>query len=76
VRSNTICPGTVDTPLVEKIYSEDPGRRRRMIERTPLKRLGTPADIAEACLYLLSDAAGFVTGSDLVIDGGQLAILP
>ncbi len=76
VRSNTICPGTVDTPLVERIYAEDPGRRERMIERTPLRRLGTPADIAEACLYLLSDAAGFVTGSDLVIDGGQLAILP
>jgi NAD(P)-dependent dehydrogenase (short-subunit alcohol dehydrogenase family) len=76
VRSNTICPGTVDTPLVERIYAEDPERRRRMIDRTPLKRLGTPADIAEACLYLLSDAAGFVTGSDLTIDGGQLAILP
>jgi NAD(P)-dependent dehydrogenase (short-subunit alcohol dehydrogenase family) len=76
VRSNTICPGTVDTPLVEKIYAEDPQRRQRMIDRTPLKRLGTPADIAGACLYLLSDAAGFVTGSDFVIDGGQLAILP
>ena len=76
VRSNTICPGTVDTPLVERIYTEDPGRRQRMIQRTPLKRLGTPADIAQACLYLLSDAAGFVTGSDFVIDGGQLAILP
>lgn len=76
VRSNTICPGTVDTPLVEKIYTEDPGRRQRMIERTPLKRLGTAADIAQACLYLLSDAAGFVTGSDFVIDGGQLAVLP
>ena len=47
-----------------------------MIDRTPLKRLGTPADIAEACLYLLSDAAGFVTGSDLMIDGGWLSILP
>ncbi len=76
VRSNTICPGTVDTPLVEKIYTEDPQRRQRMIDRTPLRRLGTPADIAAACLYLLSDAAGFVTGSDFVIDGGQLAILP
>jgi NAD(P)-dependent dehydrogenase (short-subunit alcohol dehydrogenase family) len=76
VRSNTICPGTVDTPLVEKIYAEDPQRRQRMIDRTPLKRLGTPADIAAACLYLLSDAASFVTGSDFVIDGGQMAILP
>jgi NAD(P)-dependent dehydrogenase (short-subunit alcohol dehydrogenase family) len=76
VRSNTICPGTVDTPLVEKIYTEDPSRRERMIARTPLGRLGTPADVAEMCLYLLSDAASFVTGSDFTIDGGQLAILP
>jgi NAD(P)-dependent dehydrogenase (short-subunit alcohol dehydrogenase family) len=76
VRSNTVCPGTIDTPLVEKIYSEDPQRRQRMVARTPLKRLGTPADVAEACLYLLSDAAGFVTGSDLTIDGGWLSVLP
>jgi NAD(P)-dependent dehydrogenase (short-subunit alcohol dehydrogenase family) len=76
VRSNTVCPGTVDTPLVESIYAEDPQRREAMIARTPLRRLGTPADVAEACLYLLSDAASFVTGSDLTIDGGWLSILP
>jgi NAD(P)-dependent dehydrogenase (short-subunit alcohol dehydrogenase family) len=76
VRSNTICPGTIETPMVTDIYREDPQRRERMIARTPLRRLGTPADVAEACLYLLSDAASFVTGSDFVIDGGWLSILP
>jgi NAD(P)-dependent dehydrogenase (short-subunit alcohol dehydrogenase family) len=76
VRSNTVCPGSVDTPLVAGIYSEDPERRQRMIARTPLRRLGTAADVAEACLYLLSDAASFVTGSDLTIDGGWLSVLP
>ncbi len=75
VRSNTVCPGTVDTPMVERIYSEDPRRRERMIRRTPLRRLGTPADVAEACLYLLSDAASFVTGTDLTLDGGWLSVL-
>jgi NAD(P)-dependent dehydrogenase (short-subunit alcohol dehydrogenase family) len=76
VRSNTVCPGAIDTPLVADIYAEDPGRRRRMAGRTPLGRLGTPDDIAGACLYLLSDAARFVTGTDLVVDGGWLAVLP
>jgi NAD(P)-dependent dehydrogenase (short-subunit alcohol dehydrogenase family) len=76
VRSNTVCPGAIDTPMVAKIYADDPGRRERMAARTPLRRLGTPADIAEACLYLLSDAASFVTGSDLTIDGGWFSILP
>jgi NAD(P)-dependent dehydrogenase (short-subunit alcohol dehydrogenase family) len=76
VRSNTVCPGAVDTPLVADIYAEDPRRRDRMAARTPLGRLGTAADVAEACLYLLSDAAGFVTGTDLVIDGGWLSIMP
>jgi NAD(P)-dependent dehydrogenase (short-subunit alcohol dehydrogenase family) len=76
VRSNTVCPGAIDTPMVAGIYADDPARRERMAERTPLRRLGTPADIAEACLYLLSDAASFVTGSDLTIDGGWFSILP
>jgi NAD(P)-dependent dehydrogenase (short-subunit alcohol dehydrogenase family) len=76
VRSNTVCPGTIDTPLVTSIYAEDPQRRERMIARTPLERLGRPADVAEGCLYLLSDAAGFVTGTDLTIDGGWLSVLP
>jgi NAD(P)-dependent dehydrogenase (short-subunit alcohol dehydrogenase family) len=76
VRSNTVCPGTIDTPMVQEIYAEDPRRRERMIGRTPLRRLGTPADVAEATLYLLSDAASFVTGTDLTIDGGWLSILP
>jgi NAD(P)-dependent dehydrogenase (short-subunit alcohol dehydrogenase family) len=76
VRSNAICPGAIDTPMVAPLYAEDPARRERMAARTPLRRLGTPADVAEACLYLLSDAASFVTGIELVVDGGWLAVLP
>jgi NAD(P)-dependent dehydrogenase (short-subunit alcohol dehydrogenase family) len=75
VRSNTICPGAIDTPMVAPLYA-DPARRDRMAARTPLRRLGTSGDVAEACLYLLSDAASFVTGTDLVVDGGWLAVLP
>ncbi len=76
VRSNTVCPGAIDTPTLEGIYAEDPARRERMQARTPLGRLGTTDDVAQACLYLLSDAASFVTGTDLVVDGGWLAVLP
>jgi NAD(P)-dependent dehydrogenase (short-subunit alcohol dehydrogenase family) len=76
VRSNTICPGAIDTPMVASLYEEDPQRRDRMSARTPLGRLGPPADVADACLFLLSDAASFITASDLTVDGGWLAILP
>lgn len=76
VRSNTICPGAIDTPMVAGIYAEDPGRKERMANRTPLRRLGAPADVASACLYLLSDEASFITGIDLVVDGGWLGVLP
>lgn len=76
VRCNCICPGTVDTPWVADLLdqAEDPaGRRNELIARQPAGRLGTPEEIAEAALYLASDAAGFVTGSALVIDGGLVA---
>jgi NAD(P)-dependent dehydrogenase (short-subunit alcohol dehydrogenase family) len=76
VRSNAVCPGAIDTPMVAQIYDEDPARRQRMADRTPLGRLGAPTDVAAACLYLLSDAASFVTGTELVVDGGWLAVLP
>jgi NAD(P)-dependent dehydrogenase (short-subunit alcohol dehydrogenase family) len=76
IRSNTICPGAIETPMLAGIYDEDPARRTRMIDRTPLRRMGRPEDIAAACLYLLGDEASFVTGTDLVVDGGWLSILP
>jgi NAD(P)-dependent dehydrogenase (short-subunit alcohol dehydrogenase family) len=76
VRSNTVCPGAIDTPMLAPIYDENPERRERMAQRTPLHRLGTAEDVARACLYLLSDEASFITGTDLVVDGGWLARLP
>jgi NAD(P)-dependent dehydrogenase (short-subunit alcohol dehydrogenase family) len=76
IRSNTICPGAIDTPMVAGIYAEDPSRRDRMAARTPMRRLGRPDDIAGCCLYLLSDEASFMTGTDVVVDGGLLSVLP
>ena len=70
IRSNTICPGAILTPMIQPLYDEDPARAVRMAGRTPLRRLGTPADISSACRFLLSDEASFITGADIVVDGG------
>lgn len=76
VRCNCICPGTVDSPWVGRLLeqAEDPQRtRRELIARQPIGRLATPVEIAKAALYLASDDAAYVTGSEFVIDGGLLA---
>jgi NAD(P)-dependent dehydrogenase (short-subunit alcohol dehydrogenase family) len=70
IRSNTICPGAILTPMIQPLYDADPARAERMARRTPLRRLGTVADVSSACRFLLSDEASFITGVDLVVDGG------
>ncbi|MCY4406615.1 MAG: SDR family oxidoreductase [Rhodospirillaceae bacterium] len=75
IRSNSICPGAVLTPMTAPGYEADPSSADAMIARTPLGRLGMPEDIAHACLFLLSDKASFITGIDLVVDGGIMAKL-
>jgi short-subunit dehydrogenase len=70
IRSNTVCPGAILTPMVSPLYDEAPDRRTRMEQKTPLRRLGMPEDIANAAAWLLSEQASFVTGADLVVDGG------
>jgi 2-keto-3-deoxy-L-fuconate dehydrogenase len=73
VRVNAVCPGTVDTPWVRRLVEEVGESLDELRARQPLGRLGTPEEIAEAVVYLASDAAAFVTGSVLVIDGGLTA---
>jgi NAD(P)-dependent dehydrogenase (short-subunit alcohol dehydrogenase family) len=70
IRCNTVCPGAILTPMTEPLYAEAPQRRASMEARTPLRRLGLPHDIACAVTFLLSADASFVTGTDLVVDGG------
>lgn len=57
IRCNTVCPGAILTPMVEPVYAEDPRRRESMERRTPLRRPGTPADVAAATAFLLSGEA-------------------
>lgn len=72
IRVNSVHPGFVDTPMTKPGHSNPDVARKRM-EATPLGRFGTPADIAAGCLYLASDESSWVTGSELVIDGGMTA---
>ena len=72
VRVNSIHPGFVDTPMTAPAHANNAVADERM-SATPLGRFGTPYDIAMGCVYLASDEAAWVTGSELVIDGGVVA---
>ena len=69
VRVNAVAPGLIDAGMSEPIYADADIRQRRS-ERVPLQRLGQASDIANAVLFLLSDAASYINGTELVVDGG------
>ena len=72
IRANSIHPGPIDTAMGDQVWP-DAGSREEAIQRTVLKRLGTTDDIANGALFLASDESSFMTGSELVIDGGLTA---
>ena len=72
IRVTSIHPGFVDTPMTQPGHA-NPEIAQKRLDATPLGRFGTPRDIAMGCLYLASDEAAWVTGSELVIDGGMTA---
>ena len=72
IRCNSVHPGWIDTPMTERSMAV-PENREDRIRRTPLGRIGTTEDIAYGVLFLASDESSFVTGSELVIDGGVTA---
>jgi dihydroanticapsin dehydrogenase len=71
VRANSISPGLIRTPMTENIY-QDEGVTRERIGLIPLGRIGTPEDVGRAALFLCSDESSFITGQDILVDGGLL----
>jgi NAD(P)-dependent dehydrogenase (short-subunit alcohol dehydrogenase family) len=73
IRVNAIAPGLIQTPLSRAWLASRPGLEAHYRKSIPLKRIGTPQDCAGAAVYLASDAAAYITGQVLVIDGGLLS---
>jgi NAD(P)-dependent dehydrogenase (short-subunit alcohol dehydrogenase family) len=71
IRVNCIAPGFIATDMSSKALDGDAERKQRVLSRTPMGRLGTPEEIGETALYLCSDAARFITGVVLPVDGGN-----
>ena len=72
IRANSVHPGPIQTPMLDEA-SIEPGRLEKVLGGVPLNRIGTPAEVAFGVLFLASDESSYVTGSALVIDGGDLA---
>ena len=73
IRVNAVCPGVFRTPLVEKVIAELPEREELYLSAQPIGRMGRPEELAEAVVWLCSDAASFVTGHAFPVDGGYVA---
>ena len=73
IRVNAICPGIIDTPMMDRFSGGTGEGRARVIAQEPVGRMGRPEEIASAVLWLCSDAAAFMVGHAMVMDGGQTA---
>lgn len=76
IRVNTICPGDVETPMVAEFFAfqDDPvAARAEVTDRYPMRRFADPRDVANAALFLASDESSYISGTDIVVDGGLLA---
>ena len=73
VLCNSVAPGTIATEMVEGLMTANPVLKERLVSKSPLARIGTVSEAAWPIIFLLTDAASFITGQTLVVDGGRLA---
>jgi NAD(P)-dependent dehydrogenase (short-subunit alcohol dehydrogenase family) len=74
IRVNAVAPGTIATELAAKAVLTSEDAKARIMSRTPMKRLGQPSEVADAVAWLASDAASYVTGEIVVVDGGRMTL--
>jgi NAD(P)-dependent dehydrogenase (short-subunit alcohol dehydrogenase family) len=70
IRVNALCPGPINTPLLQELFAADPERAARRLVHVPMGRFGEPAEIAAAVAFLASDDSSFITASQFLVDGG------
>lgn len=73
IRVNAVCPGAIRTPMIERILEENPEMGDMLNSMHPIGRMGEPAEVAKAVVWLCSDAASFVTGLPMPVDGGVVS---
>jgi NAD(P)-dependent dehydrogenase (short-subunit alcohol dehydrogenase family) len=73
IRVNAVCPGVIRTPMVERFLGGSPEAEAQFVALEPVGRMGLPQEIAEAVVWLCSDAASFVTGHAIMVDSGLVA---
>src|SRR5204863_7181841 len=73
IRVNALCPGPVETPMLLRLFEEDPAAFERRRVHLPMGRLATPREIANAALFLAGDESSYVNGATFVVDGGLTA---
>jgi NAD(P)-dependent dehydrogenase (short-subunit alcohol dehydrogenase family) len=74
VRVNAVAPGTIATELAAKAVLTSEDAKKRIMSRTPMRRLGEPAEVADLVAFLASDAASYITGEIVVVDGGRMTL--
>ena len=73
IRVNAICPAYTRTPMLTRMLEQHSDLEAKLVSRVPLRRLGTAEEIAQAAIYLFSEAGAFITGHSLLLDGGIMA---
>lgn len=71
IRVNAVCPGVIDTPMIDRFTGDDPETREQLAAAKPMGRIGQPIEIAETVVFLCSNAASFITGQAIAVDGGM-----